>query len=252
MNPAGINAYRQAEQGTRSEEERDSEIVKHLPLVYSVVERVAVNLPPNVDRDDLYHAGVIGLMDAIDRFDPSRDNAFSTYAVLRIRGAVIDELRSRDWVPRSTRSRAKEYQTAVTTLHHKLGRLPDEQELAEHLDMSVEELLDLERTAQLSSQISLDTPVGDNASLGDLLPRGAGGDDPIEGLDREDRARLLRDVLGTLKEQELLIVKLYYFEGLLMKEIAKILEVTESRICQIHSRIITVLRGRLTRAGLET
>jgi RNA polymerase sigma factor for flagellar operon FliA len=245
-----MRAYREAE-STRTESERDAEIIRHLPLVHSVVDRVAATLPPNVDRDDCFHAGVLGLIDAVDRFDASRDNAFSTYAVLRIRGAIIDELRARDWIPRGARNRAKEYQQAVANLHSRLGRLPDDAELASELGVEVDDLPEIERSAHLHNQISLDTPVGENGSLQDLVGNRKREHDPGQNLDREDRLRLLTDVLSSLKEQERLVIKLYYFEELLMKEIAQVLGVTESRVCQIHARLMSLLRLRLLHSGLE-
>ena len=136
---SSLTAYRQAA-ATRPQSERDELITANLPLVHSVVERIMATLPPHVDRDDLFHAGVLGLIDAVDRFDDSRENAFSTYAVLRIRGSIIDELRSRDWIPRGTRNRAKDYQHAVTRLSQDLGRAPTDDELAEELGIEVEDL----------------------------------------------------------------------------------------------------------------
>ena len=246
---ASLNAYKQAE-ATRSWEERDQEILRHLPLVHKVVERILSHLPPHVERDDLFNAGVIGLMDAIDRFDASRNNAFSTYAVLRIRGAVIDELRSRDWIPRGARARAKEYHQAVHDLTQELGSIPDDHHIAERLGISIADLPDVEKEAALVVQVSLESPVGEEASLRSVLADRH--EDPFPGLrmDRADQQRILRDVLSGLKDQERLVIKLYYFEGLLMKEIAKVLDLTESRICQIHSRLLAVLRLRLQQAGL--
>jgi RNA polymerase sigma factor for flagellar operon FliA len=240
-----LKAYRQAE-GVRSADEREQEILRHLPLVRTVVDRVTAHLPPNVDRDDLFHAGVIGLIDALNRFDASRDNAFSTYAVMRIRGQVIDELRARDWVTRGARERAKAYQQAVKVLSSALQRLPTDAELAEELECDESELAEIEREAQLAVQVSLDTPVGDETRLGATLARR--DDDsvnPHRNLDAADRRALVAQTLATLSEQDRLVVKLYYFENLLMKEIAAILGVTESRVCQIHSRVLAVLRTRL-------
>mgnify|MGYP000111277947 CR=1 FL=1 len=217
-------AYRSAE-AVRGEGEREREILRHLPLVHSVVERVCAHLPPSVDRDDLFHAGVIGLIDALGRFDASRDNAFSTYAVLRIRGQIIDELRARDWVPRGARERAREYQ--------RLGVPEDDLPAREH-------------EAQLAIQVSLDAPTGEDGSLGDGVAALAHADsDPARHIEDADRRAVLLRVLATLSEQERRVVKLYYFENLLMKEIAALLGVTESRICQIHGRILAVLRMRL-------
>jgi len=238
-------AYRSAE-AVRGESERETEILRHLPLVHSVVERVCSHLPSSVDRDDLFHAGVIGLIDALGRFDASRDNAFSTYAVLRIRGQIIDELRARDWVPRGARERAREYQRAVNDLNAKLGRLPDDRELAARLKVSEADLPAREHEAQLAVQVSLDAPAGEDGSIGDGVAAPANGDtDPARHIEDEDRRAVLLRVLTTLSEQERRVVKLYYFENLLMKEIAGLLGVTESRICQIHGRILAVLRQRL-------
>jgi RNA polymerase sigma factor for flagellar operon FliA len=240
-----VKAYKTAEH-TRTGGEREQEILRHLPLVHTVVERICVNLPASVDRDDLFHAGVIGLIDALNRFDASRDNAFSTYAVMRIRGQVIDELRARDWVPRGARERARDYQQAVTELSRTLSRLPDDHELADHLGVPVEEMLGIERDAQLVVQVSLDAPVSDDQQTGSALAR---NDDetanPARHLEREDSQRLIAALLETLSEQERMVIKLYYFENLLMKEIAAVLGVTESRVCQIHGRTMALLKGRL-------
>jgi len=249
MNPAGnsehVKAYRQAE-STRTAHEHDAEVLRHLPLVRTVVDRIAVHLPPTVDRDDLFQAGVIGLIDALNRFDPTRDNAFSTYAVMRIRGQVMDELRARDWVSRGARERARTYHQAVDELFQRFGRLPDDQEMATHLKLEVPAVLELERESQLAVQISLDAPTGEDADLGSVLARRDDlSADPSRNIDRADKQHLLATVLRTLTEQERLVVKLYYFESLLMKEIAAVLGVTESRVCQIHSRVMTVLRARV-------
>lgn len=233
-------AYRQA-----SGPLQEQEVLRHLPLVHTVVERIAVHLPPHVDRDDLLQAGVIGLIDALHRYDPTRDNAFSTYAVLRIRGAVLDELRARDWVPRGARERAKLYQQAVSELSQELGRLPNDEELAVRLGIAVEQLPEYEAQSALAAQVSLDAPVGEDARVGDLLTRRDDElADPARHLEAEDRRRLLARMLATLTEQERLVIKLYYFENLMMKEIAAILGVTESRVCQIHGRVIALLRAR--------
>lgn len=238
-------AYRQAA-GIRGDAEREAEIVRHLPLVHSVVERVAAHLPPSVDRDDLFHAGVIGLMDALTRFDASRDNAFSTYAVLRIRGAVIDELRARDWVPRSARERSRDYQRTLGELARSLGRSPTDGELADSLGVTESELPELERNAHLATQVSLDQPVGEDTPLSALLAAPDGDDtNPARFMEHEDLRQVLAKALATLTEQERLIVKMYYFEHLLLKEIAAVLGLTESRICQIHGRIMGVLRARI-------
>lgn len=240
-----VKAYRQAET-TRTPHEHSTEVVRHLPLVHSVVERIAIHLPPTVDRDDLFQAGVIGLIDALYRFDPSRDNAFSTYAVMRIRGQVMDELRARDWVSRGARERARTYHQAVDTLSQRLGRLPHDEELAAHLGIPQQELMDLERESQLAVQVSLDAPTGEESDLGSVMAKhNDDSADPSRHLVSDDQKQLVATVLRTLTEQERLVVKMYYFEELLMKEIAEVLGVTESRVCQIHSRVMATLRMRL-------
>lgn len=243
-----LKAYQAAEK-TRTDLERDDEIVRNLPLVHSVVERIAVHLPPHVDKEDLFHAGVIGLIDALDRFDASRKNALSTYAVLRIRGAILDELRARDVVSRTMRSHMKAYKKAVHELTHTLDRLPNDEELTDYLDISSEELFEIERQSQFANQMSLDAPIGDQGDLGSIInPNNEIM--PGDNMDREDQKNTLHAIVNSLKEQERLIIKLYYFEGLLMKEIAMVLDLTESRICQIHSRVVALLRIRLEKAEL--
>lgn len=236
-------AYRQDAAGPGGA--READVLRHLPLVQTVVDRIVAHLPPHVDRDDLFHAGVIGLIDALGRFDPSRDNAFSTYAVLRIRGAVIDELRARDWVPRGARERARAWQQAVNELSGELGRLPSDAELAQRLGIDIGILAEYEAQSTLAAQVSLDQPVGEDAAFGDgLSRRDDESADPSRFLEADDRRQLLIRMLSTLSEQERLVVKLYYFENLLMKEIAAVLGVTESRVCQIHGRVMVVLKNR--------
>lgn len=242
-----VSAYRQSGSGPGGAHE--DAVLRHLPLVQTVVDRVAAHLPPHVDRDDLFHAGVIGLIDALAKFDPSRDNAFSTYAVLRIRGAVIDELRARDWVPRGARERARAYQQAMAELSQKLGRLPKDDELAAQLGVAVGLLPEIEAQSTLAAQVSFDTPVGEDGALGDNLSRHDDETaDPARFMEADDRRRMLVKMLASLSEQERLVIKLYYFENLMMKEIAAILGVTESRICQIHARVMGVLRSRFGNA----
>ena len=237
------SAYRNAHCGPGGIPETD--VLRHLPLVQTVVDRVAAHLPPHVDKDDLFNAGVIGLIDALTRFDSSRDNTFSTYAVLRIRGAVIDELRARDWVPRGARERAKAYQLAVSELSQEFGRLPSDDELARRLGVDVTQLSEIEAQSTLAAQISLDKPLGDDGALGDgLSRRDDESADPSRMMEADDRRRVLIRMLASLTEQERLVVKLYYFESLLMKEIAAVLGVTESRVCQIHSRVLALLKSR--------
>ena len=215
----------------------------------SLVERIAFNLPSHVDREDLFHAGVIGLMEAVRRYDASRHNAFSTYAVLRIRGAIIDELRARDWIPRTSREKTKRHQEAIRELTLRLGRLPSDEELSEALGIALSDLPAFERQASLQNVLSLDKGSEDadgNVHTEHLEPADPNdNNDPTQALGEKEQRELLIDALGNLKEQERLVLKLYYFEGLLMREIAEVLNVTESRVCQIHRRAMPMLRGKL-------
>jgi RNA polymerase sigma factor FliA len=245
-----VRAYQYAME-TRTTGEREQEILRHLPLVHTVVERIAAHLPSSVDRDDLFHAGVIGLIDAINRFDPSRQTAFSTYAVLRIRGQVIDELRDRDWVPRTARDRAKDYQQAVAELTTKHGATPTDALLAQRLGVTEADLPALEAQSHIAAQVSLDAPLVEETPLGATLAKQDDEHaDPARHIDADDRKRVLARVLGSLTSQERMVIKLYYFEQLLMKEIAAVLGVTESRVCQIHARVITSLRAKVAALDL--
>jgi RNA polymerase sigma factor for flagellar operon FliA len=240
-----VRAYKQAE-GTRTGSEREQEILRHLPLVQTVVDRLCAHPPATVERDDLFQAGVVGLIDALSRFDASRDNAFSTYAVLRIRGQVIDELRARDWIPRGVRERARDYLRAVSELTQRLGRSPDDRELAARLGVAERDLPELEAHAHLAAQVSLDAPEGEDTAVASTIPhRGEDAGHPGRFVEQEDRKRMLVQALTLLNDQERMVLKLYYFEDLLMKEIAAVLGVTESRVCQIHARAVAALRTRL-------
>ena len=249
--PSGkhLQAYKETQQALSEEQQ----IEKNLPLVRSLVERIAFNLPSHVDRDDLFHAGVIGLMEAVRRFEPGRHNTFSTYAVLRIRGAIIDELRARDWVPRSNREKTKRHQETTRVLTLSLGRLPNDDELAEALEIPVKELPNFERQASLQAVLSLDQPSesDDGTTYSGLEPMDANkSTDPTFLLNETEQKEQLAEALSCLKKQERLVLKLYYFEGLLMREIAQVLEVTESRVCQIHRRAMPALRSILVKKRL--
>ncbi len=240
-----VRAYKQAE-GTRTPNEREGEVLRHLPLVQTVVDRVCAHLPASIDRNDLFQAGVIGLIDALNRFDPTRDNTFSTYAVLRIRGQVIDELRARDWIPRGVRERARDYQRAVNDLSQRLGRTPSDRELAKHLDIPEADLAELETQSHLASQVSLDAPAGEDTAIASTIPhRGEDAGHPGRFMEADDRKRALVQALAQLGDQERMVLKLYYFEELLMKEIASVMGVTESRVCQIHARAVASMRARM-------
>jgi RNA polymerase sigma factor FliA len=223
---------------------------KYIPLVKNVVARLAMTLPPHVDGEDLYSAGLAGLLNAIRQYNPSAGTSFETYARLRIRGAVFDELRRMDWVPRSVHTKARKLQTVMQQLEQQKGRAPTELEMAKALKLSLEEYNEwLEETrpatficldAAFSSEF--DDTINQHDSLAD--PR---QEDPLDGTFRRELARLIGDRLKHLPEMQRKVLALYYFEDMRLREIAEAFGLTESRICQIHAQAIHSIRSYLQR-----
>ena len=229
---------------------REKLILHYAPLVKYVASRVATGLPSSVDQADLVSYGMFGLIDALEKFEPGRGNKFETYAIPRIKGAIIDELRAMDWVPRSIRFKARELEKAQADLEAMLKRQPTEQELAERLGMSRRELHDMVSQISFVSVLALDEVVsagsdrGEQVSLIDTLADK--GIDPTWGLESQETRGLLAAAINSLSEREKIVVTLYYFEGLTLAEIGEILGVTESRVCQIHTKAVGGLRGQLS------
>jgi RNA polymerase sigma factor for flagellar operon FliA len=228
---------------------RERLIIHYSPLVKFVAGRVAAGLPQSIEQADLVSYGIFGLIDAIDKFDPERGFKFETYAISRIKGAIIDELRSIDWVPRSVRSKARSIERAYSKLENELKRSPEEKEVAAELGVTEGEL------AQTLSQISF---VG-IVALDELLSsgdKGSGGttvgdtiadkvNDPVAAFEVTEMKHVLADAINRMPDRERLVLTLYYYEGLTLAEIGDVLGVTESRVCQIHTKAILQLRGRL-------
>ena len=232
-----------------TDELRNILLERYLPLVKHVATRLSHSLPSFVDVDDLAGMGIFGLFDAVDRFDPNMGVKFKTYAMNRIRGSILDELRSLDWVPRLVRIKANKINKACDALHRKLGREPTYYEMAQELEMSFDEYASMIEGGAATAMISLSEEWTDNEDNHgnrkiDLL-----ADDGRHGRPtHEMQLRDIRDVIaGQLSEKERLIVTLYYYEGLSMKEIANVLSLTESRICQIHGKVIKRLNEALDR-----
>jgi RNA polymerase sigma factor for flagellar operon FliA len=229
---------------------RERLILHYAPLVKYVASRVATGLPSSVEQADLVSYGMFGLIDALGKFEPGRGNKFETYAIPRIKGAIIDELRAMDWVPRSIRFKAREIEKANTDLEAMLKRQPTEKELAERLGISLRELHDVVSQISFVSVLALDEMVsvgadrGEQVSLIDTLADK--GIDPTQGVESQETRSLLNAAINDLSEREKIVVTLYYFEGLTLAEIGEILGVTESRVCQIHTKAVGVLRGQLT------
>ena len=230
---------------------RDQLITEYLPYVKRIVHRIAVHLPATIDIDDLMNVGVIGLIQAVDRYDPSRDNKFMTYAVFRIKGAVLSELRSRDFLSRSNRRKIRDLENACLKLEQKLGREVDDVEIANELGIDVEQVY---RTKQMSSisfisfeELGFSTRDEKEKLLSYLVDK----DDDAMTLTRlKELQEALARAIEQLPEKEKLVISLYYIEELTMKETGKVLNITESRVSQIHSQAILRLRAKLKKEKL--
>lgn len=220
---------------------RNRLVLQYAPLVKYVAGRVKSGLPDWVDQADLNSEGVIGLMDAITKFEPNRGLQFQTYAVTRIRGAIIDSLRSADWVPRSIRNKIRDTERALLVLEARLGSSPDNSQVAREMQISVRELRDLNAKTSYTSLASLD-------ELGGIEHLALTSGDGIEDLETREA---LMDVVQALPERDRIIVALYYFEGLTLAEIGQVLGVTESRVSQLHTKMTWALRARLQSANAD-
>jgi RNA polymerase sigma factor for flagellar operon FliA len=228
---------------------RDRLILTYAPLVKYVAGRLGSGLPAHVEEGDLISYGLLGLINAIERYDPDRDIKFETYAIVRIRGAIIDELRALDWVPRSVRSRAREIERAIAELEAKLGRAPNDEEIATRIGISETELEDSLTDISRSSIAALDelwsiSGEGDQVSLLDTL-EDTSGPQPSEALDETEVRETLADAIARLPEREKIVITLYYYEELTLREIGEVLGVTESRVSQLHTKAVLRLRSRL-------
>ncbi len=239
----------------RDQETRDRLIVHYAPLVKFVASRLAAGLPQNVEQADLVSYGIFGLIDAIDRFDPERGNKFETYAMQRIKGAILDELRSYDWVPRSVRAKARSIEKALTKLESEHGRTPTESELAEELGIAIPQLQTMLSQISGVGLIALDemlSGAGDrneSVALIDTIPDSSDG--PVSLFESKEMKQLLASGINGMGEREKLVLVLYYFEHFTLAEIGKVIGVTESRVCQIHTKAVMQLRIFLQRASSE-
>ena len=232
-----------------SQEKRTEYIEKYAPLIRYIAERLALRLPDHISREDLISSGVLGLIDAIDKFDPNRKILFKTYAEFRIKGAILDELRSMDWVPRSIRKKSSQLEKAYQTLEKQLGRAATDEEVAENMGLSLEDFYRLLDKVKSASVLNIDTFFGNlqGSKHNDLfgLLTEESSNDPLTELSIREIKNVLAQNIEKLPEKEKLVVSMYYYEELTMKEIGEILDYTESRISQLHTKAITRLRARL-------
>lgn len=229
-------------------EVKDQIIVEYAPLVRFIAQKIAARLPANIELDDLISCGVIGLMDAIQKFDPSRDNKFKTYAEFRIRGAILDELRSQDWVPRSIREKTKLLEKAYTKLERELGRPATDDEMCEELECSIEEFHEILNKSKSVSLLNIDDSAsfnrGDKKLMMGLLEHRRSSN-PFAAVNYKRAQQKIKEGIKALPEKQRLVLSLYYFEDLNLKEIGQVLDVTESRVSQLHTQAILKLKVKL-------
>ena len=241
--------FKQSEVSGARESARERLILHYAPLVKYVASRVATGLPASVDQADLVSYGMFGLIDALEKFDLGRGNKFETYAIPRIKGAIIDELRAMDWVPRSVRFKAREIEKAYSDLESIHKRAPTEKEVAARLGVTLRELhevinqISFVQVVQLDEILSVGSDRGEQVSLLDTLADR--GTDPTTSLEGQETRGMLAAAINSLSEREKIVVTLYYFEGLTLAEIGEILALTESRVCQIHTKAVGQLRLQL-------
>ena len=241
--------------GEATKEVRERLILHYSPLVKFVAGRVAAGLPQNIEQADLVSYGIFGLIDAIDKFDPERGFKFETYAISRIKGAIIDELRSIDWVPRSIRSKARSIERAYSKLENELQRTPGDDEVADELEMTESELAQTLSQISFVGLVALDellTVGGErsgSSTLGDTVADRA--HDPVAAFELGEMKHVLADAINRMPDRERLVLTLYYYEALTLSEIGDVLGVTESRVCQIHTKAILQLRSRMVEPERE-
>lgn len=231
------------------EGDREELLRRYMPLVRRVVQRLASRKPPHIELDDLVSWGIVGLLDAMAKYDPAKEALFSTYAQFRIRGAILDHLRSLDWVPRSVRQKAARIERTTHELEGRLGRPPSEEELAAELGLTLAEYQDLLAAVGEMTLFSLeDLGFGSGEERLGLEAQLEGRDqDPVDALLGHERVRLVAEAIGKLPEREQLVIALYYTDDLTMKEVGAVLGLTESRVSQLHSQATLRLRGFLRR-----
>jgi RNA polymerase sigma factor for flagellar operon FliA len=229
---------------------REQIVLEHTPLIRYIVNRIAVRLPSHIDLDDLYNTGVIGLMDAIEKYDPEKNCKFKTYAEFRIKGAILDQLRSLDWVPRSVRQKSRKLERAYGEVEQRLGRSASEDEVADSLGLQLDKFHELLNQVRGISLVNLEeirgsNPDGDRTGTYADIIEDVHSENPFASLKLTETKQAIADTISTLPEKERLVISLYYYEDLNMKEIGNILGITESRVCQIHTKSVLRLRQKL-------
>ena len=233
----------------RDEATRESLVLAYLNLVKFVAGRVAIGLPTFVEVEDLFGAGLLGLMQALDKFEFERNIKFETYAIPRIKGAMLDELRSQDWFPRSIRKKAKMLEQAFAEVESSLERSATDEEIARHLKIKLKDYYALVDEVCLTTLISLDKEISSSSeglySVFNETFKGSAGPDPLQILEEKELRNLIRETIDLLPDKERTVLNLYYYEELTLKEIGEVLSISESRVCQIHTKAVLRLKGRV-------
>lgn len=230
---------------TRNQDMRETLILEYAPLVKIIAGRLSMYLGYNVDYEDLVSYGIFGLIDAIDKFDYYKGIKFETYASLRIRGAILDQIRKMDWLSRTMRQKQKSWEAALRKLEAQLGRKPTDEEIAEEMEISLEELCSIEGQSMASVMISLDDCLEQGRESKELVQESNVFSNPEYMVEQEELKEIIAETLETLTEKERRVIVLYYYEELTLKEISHIMEVSESRVSQLHTRGLQKLKERL-------
>jgi RNA polymerase sigma factor for flagellar operon FliA len=236
--------------GNGSKIAKDKLLLEYANLVKYIAQRIAINLPSSVDRDDLVSAGILGLVKAVETFEPERGFKFETYAGHKIRGAILDELRALDWVPRSVRQKARELQRVYAKLENELGRIPYDDEVCESLNISLKEYEDMLSEVTPTTLVSLEEAMPDRDADSKEIRvidtiEDTGSLNPLRELGFTEVKNILKEAIANLPEKERLVIALYHYEELTLKEIGVVLDISESRVSQIHSKVILRLRAKL-------
>jgi len=247
MMKAGIDRYQRVfdiDQGKIDAKLRQELVIKYAPLVKFIAERMAVRFPPNISKEELISAGIVGLIDALDKFNSAMGIKFQTYAEHRIKGAILDELRKMDWIPRSIRKDIHRIEDATKAVRSRLGREPEDYEIAQEMGVDIDSYYKLSSRAQGITLISLDKLMPDG-STPKFTKQASNIPSPFDELKIKEVKKVISEAILGLSKKEQLVISLYYYDELTLKEIARVLDLTESRISQIHSKAIQRLRAKL-------
>jgi len=238
----------------KTQDIKDELVIRYIPLVEQVAGRMKIGLPDSVQLDELVNSGIIGLISSVENFDASLGFKFETYAVNRIRGSILDSLRDYDWMPRSIRTKTKNLEAALVKLEGMLGRVPNDEEVANELNLELDNYYSMLEEVKVASILSLDQPIpgpeGEKSSLSELVVD-EDAESPTEIVEWNEAKEIAKKLISSLSQQERLVISLYYYEELTLREVGEVLSISESRVSQIHSKVILTLKGKLKKITTE-